>query len=103
QIIFTTLTYTLLLHDALPIYEPAVAVIFYHADYLDIQALDPLAQWFLAGPELVHEAFIDQGEATVEFNVRVTNLTSAQDGDAERDRKSTRLNSSHDQFSYAVF
>src|SRR6266567_4045874 len=64
--------------------EPAVADIFYHADYLNIQALDPLAQWFLAGPELVHEALIDQGQAAVEFNVRVTKLTSAQDGDAER-------------------
>src|SRR2546426_3396348 len=64
--------------------ESAVADIFYHADYLDIQALDPLAQWFLAGPELVHEALIDQGDAAVEFNVRVTKLASAQDGDAER-------------------
>src|SRR6266478_8663469 len=64
--------------------EPAVADIFYHADYLDIQALDPLAQWVLDGPELAHEAFIDQSESAVEFNVRVTNLTSAQDGDTQR-------------------
>src|SRR5437667_138531 len=64
--------------------EPVVADIFYDADYLNIQALDPLAQWFLAGPELVHEALIDQGDASVEFNVRVTNLTSPQDGDPQR-------------------
>src|SRR5438034_9314662 len=64
--------------------EPAVADIFHHADHLDIQALDSLAEWFLAGPELVREALIDQGEAAVEFKVRVTNLTSAQNGDAQR-------------------
>src|SRR2546430_12692991 len=80
----TTEIYTLSLHDALPI---------------SIAARDPPAPWKLRGKiadafgkflRRIRVAEIDTGE-----------LKSA--GHEMQDRKSTRLNSSHSQISYAVF
>src|SRR3989440_6973679 len=78
----TTEIYTLSLHDALPIYVDAA-----HAGSA---ALCPELRWIHAGVEHADSYC---------FNPHKWMLTNF---DCE-DRKSTRLNSSHDQISYAVF
>src|SRR5206468_12755030 len=81
----TTEIYTLSLHDALPIYDGAAH-----------QAHRPALQRALAGLDLnaVYAAALQ-----VARNVPMAPLSDA----LFSDRKSTRLNSSHDQISYAVF
>src|SRR3989475_7868460 len=71
----TTEIYTLSLHDALPIYDGGI---------LGAVALPDQ----LGGLEAIHVRHLD-----IEQNERKVGL----------DRKSTRLNSSHSQISYAVF
>src|SRR2546430_15648220 len=74
----TTEIYTLSLHDALPILE---------LDNLDLVGV--------AG---------DDGEAIGDFAGRTAGAGFRGAGEiTDRDRKSTRLNSSHSQISYAVF
>src|SRR5690606_41366449 len=69
----TTQPYTLSLHDALPIFAP---------DYVLVE-------------DSVHDTLVDKIKATLtEFYG---------DDPQQRDRKSTRLNSSHVKISYAVF
>src|SRR5688572_32620365 len=82
----TTEIYTLSLHDALPICgdEP---------DY--VAALEYVLRNWVEPARL--ESLL--GEVVP----RMTNQTLAQDPAEFRDRKSTRLNSSHSQISYAVF
>src|SRR2546421_10663759 len=75
----TTEIYTLSLHDALPICAEAL---------YDIGALRAAADSFAA------RAAARPGVAAHWYNLGAT---------LYRDRKSTRLNSSHDQISYAVF
>src|SRR2546430_17099137 len=74
----TTEIYTLSLHDALPIYWVSL-------DVSDLTAVRRAAQTFL--------------ESGQPIDVLVNNAGIA----GTRDRKSTRLNSSHSQISYAVF
>src|SRR3712207_7402925 len=81
----TTEIYTLSLHDALPIYEEAFG------SYL----LDP-AHAQLAG---YVGWFMNRRDAVL----TCANLSAPQFCTAFRDRKSTRLNSSHANISYAVF
>src|SRR2546421_4202653 len=87
----TTEIYTLSLHDALPIYliEPVLP-------YFRVEGT-------LRNPELPG----NQGEVTATARNRGADgsaLDRFQIGHRRgRDRKSTRLNSSHDQISYAVF
>src|SRR5206468_12310247 len=96
------LPYPLSLHDALPIWDPVAA---------SNPSLDT-TQWRFAPvnqPEnallgIMFESLFDYGSS---FPWVVTNAshwiyagTGLQNG---QDRKSTRLNSSHDQISYAVF
>src|SRR2546421_9544188 len=71
----TTEIYTLSLHDALPIFGPARV------------PCPPPMSTIDRFRQLLEQAFPDAAELVVE----------------DRDRKSTRLNSSHDQISYAVF
>src|SRR3712207_6968716 len=83
----TTEIYTLSLHDALPIYRPVV----HGRDVFQLgepgTALDRVAPGrAVAGGAAVVD--VHDGEAGVQ---------------PERDRKSTRLNSSHANISYAVF
>src|SRR5688572_32749621 len=73
----TTEIYTLSLHDALPIYLAG--------DHDVGRALDAVDQRLAAAVEVVE---LRLGDRIV---------------DIDRDRKSTRLNSSHSQISYAVF
>src|SRR5206468_6853847 len=84
-------TYTLSLHDALPIY---------HRQHLAQVVAEQLgAQLRLAGAHPVDVAHERVDLAVVgDHPVGVRQLPAG-----ERDRKSTRLNSSHDQISYAVF
>src|SRR5688572_32535786 len=79
----TTEIYTLSLHDALPIYGRV------HARQQ--------AQHVLQRPHLLH---LPHGAEEV---LEVEPLLRRHAADAEEDRKSTRLNSSHSQISYAVF
>src|SRR2546430_11339193 len=79
----TTEIYTLSLHDALPI----LSVVFQVAHCVE-EAEFPLPREETGRVE--HAWAIHQAETTVDFARR-------------RDRKSTRLNSSHSQISYAVF
>src|SRR2546421_2464427 len=92
----TTEIYTLSLHDALPIY---------------VRHLDPGAQDFVFAPprhrldddEDVAESAFERGR---KINLRLGQLVWTPlhlDCLRREDRKSTRLNSSHDQISYAVF
>src|SRR2546430_4545129 len=78
----TTEIYTLSLHDALPILDG-----------------DPYAV------ELLDSPIAPPTGAVVETTVTVGVLLQDEEQDevVERDRKSTRLNSSHSQISYAVF
>src|SRR2546430_11657723 len=81
----TTEIYTLSLHDALPIYLPDLMV--------RSRALRAASRTMQAG---AWGAVLRDG--------RVKNAASSRRlGAAGRDRKSTRLNSSHSQISYAVF
>src|SRR2546428_7171537 len=80
----TTEIYTLSLHDALPIYDRSLADAFQLAD-------DVLRQ----GVQGIAEVINVPGLVNVDFD----NLSNT----LYTDRKSTRLNSSHDQISYAVF
>src|SRR2546430_11348056 len=74
----TTEIYTLSLHDALPIC-PTVRVA---GHYRAAPAILPVTTNDLLGPARVYHAYVSAGL---------------------EDRKSTRLNSSHSQISYAVF
>src|SRR2546428_8482756 len=76
----TTEIYTLSLHDALPIYEAHS-----HRDKILTKTLDVLN-------------FSPLTSKAERINQMLSEIH-----EAEIDRKSTRLNSSHDQISYAVF
>src|SRR2546430_14590731 len=81
----TTEIYTLSLHDALPIYE------------------DPVRQIVVVGVRVVQEpAFLDDEATGVGAQPSGVPASRPAAG-GFRDRKSTRLNSSHSQISYAVF
>src|SRR5688572_31607585 len=80
----TTKIYTLSLHDALPISNSAEAVKWLR---------EAVATGFLAYPLFERDALLDKIRKAPEFVHFMTEL----------DRKSTRLNSSHSQISYAVF
>src|SRR5206468_11678000 len=95
------LIYTLSLHDALPICErPAVAFLG-----------NPRATPELSAPEFraLHVRVAPHGVAISHSSLSTSNaLGNARSQQAPLpvplvDRKSTRLNSSHDQISYAVF
>src|SRR2546428_9074751 len=77
----TTEIYTLSLHDALP-----------------ISIVEVLAK--AAGAGLLHEIAVGAGD---DAHVDALHLSGSDRLDLALDRKSTRLNSSHDQISYAVF
>src|SRR2546427_1094025 len=79
----TTEIYTLSLHDALPI-------------YLGIP-LHSLFSWTVTFNLIILFSFVGGGWAAFRLAYE---MTSSYPG---RDRKSTRLNSSHSQISYAVF
>src|SRR3712207_8651492 len=79
----TTEIYTLSLHDALPISDLDVTVLF---EALFAEAPVGLALWDAEGRY-----------------VRVNDALAAINGISPEDRKSTRLNSSHANISYAVF
>src|SRR5206468_5076529 len=82
----TTEIYTLSLHDALPISSAA------DVDRVQVADIDRLAR---------RDARLLDGQPK---DPRVGLLHADLGGvEDERDRKSTRLNSSHDQISYAVF
>src|SRR3712207_7933122 len=83
----TTEIYTLSLHDALPIFKAGVG-----SD--EIAALLPAAEEFGFGSEM--EAFGLQFAHGLGLGLHERPIIS-------RDRKSTRLNSSHANISYAVF
>src|SRR2546421_6946834 len=74
----TTEIYTLSLHDALPIYNGRQAAVL---------------RLCVLSPQVVVR------ESSAGFGLRSLRLVRIR----RRDRKSTRLNSSHDQISYAVF
>src|SRR2546428_10237892 len=81
----TTEIYTLSLHDALPILEGAPSgdhLVEQRAEGEDVRPRVQLLAFRLLGRHIGH---------------------GSNDGKKLEDRKSTRLNSSHDQISYAVF
>src|SRR3712207_9467202 len=83
----TTEIYTLSLHDALPIFDLHVALPLHQAE-LHLPVVGLVAQEVGAGSLALDEADL---------------LYLARDHQVVRDRKSTRLNSSHANISYAVF
>src|SRR2546421_5890413 len=90
----TTEIYTLSLHDALPIY--AAPDLFLHH----------LAQRLAAAPHRAeeHDHVMDRAaERRTDQDPECSRQKSELRGEDRPDRKSTRLNSSHDQISYAVF
>src|SRR5690606_41916089 len=84
----TTEIYTLSLHDALPIFGHAHAVAFGRDGRMKV------------GQRL---AIIEPGAFGHEALDELEHAVGAIDEAAQRDRKSTRLNSSHVKISYAVF
>src|SRR2546430_8128674 len=79
----TTEFYTLPLHDALPIFFPPAAIAVF--------------------PRAVALLEIDQLHGQIAPPVRLPAILQRKLVHAIKDRKSTRLNSSHSQISYAVF
>src|SRR5205085_11457985 len=89
-----TLTHALSLHDALPISLPPILA--HGLQHREAARSCHLSHWS-------QQAHIDQGTHTLE-NVDLQLLLGTDDEELEiEDRKSTRLNSSHSQISYAVF
>src|SRR5206468_11828426 len=88
----TSEIYTLSLHDALPI---LLLRFFTPSD-------DRTAYLSLAGAWTEQNIFMGFSHVTVEVDLHITG-TKVDQTTTRRDRKSTRLNSSHDQISYAVF
>src|SRR2546421_3769388 len=82
----TTEIYTLSLHDALPIYGLSIKQVAMRR-----RGSASADEQF----EVAREMLLAGGASMVYHFMS--------DEDVERDRKSTRLNSSHDQISYAVF
>src|SRR5256886_12426812 len=82
----TTEIYTLSLHDALPIFARGKGVIVCSDVEASDQAIDAM---------LVEQRFGRSGATIV--------VEELLEGPEQLDRKSTRLNSSHSQISYAVF
>src|SRR3989440_9572847 len=88
----TTEIYTLSLHDALPIYQPTRT-----------RSPKPSASSDVFWPEQYLVSDIASARVwTYGYNADVIGGLF-QSNNKNRDRKSTRLNSSHDQISYAVF
>src|SRR3712207_7749279 len=81
----TTEIYTLSLHDALPIF--------------DIEG--SWSDYSVESPSLRYSASVASGSSVMPSSPSAT--TSSAWSSASRDRKSTRLNSSHANISYAVF
>src|SRR3712207_7972438 len=92
----TTEIYTLSLHDALPILLAGAAVTFLGRG-LGEPAATPSALAYGAVLGLV------AGLVALAASYVVVEATADEGGGPERDRKSTRLNSSHANISYAVF
>src|SRR5206468_12622816 len=99
----TSELYTLSLHDALPIFEKALLL---------SPALSSI-RWRRGSPPRCNSAALDSPSPRVHsvsfswflflrFDLRIV-LQHLQRFEITQDRKSTRLNSSHDQTSYAVF
>src|SRR5438874_60923 len=97
-----SLIYTLSLHDALPIYVVAHDV-FASVMLVEASALGAIDDIVL--PDDFRTAFVRiQAPAAIGEGVDVVNQIIADDRAAlNADRKSTRLNSSHVEISYAVF
>src|SRR2546430_3716606 len=85
----TTEIYTLSLHDALPILVLNPGEVAEAPGREGVEGATHGGRWIAAGPEADEERHGRAGEDEA--------------GEDERDRKSTRLNSSHSQISYAVF
>src|SRR5204862_8237665 len=83
--------YTLSLHDALPIC-PTVVIVF-----------DAVQDMITIVTPVRGEAGIAAAAAFNRATERLSAIVDALGGTIERDRKSTRLNSSHVEISYAVF
>src|SRR5206468_10229695 len=93
----TTALYSLSLHDALPIYASQVIAISESAlGYF--QSLDAGKTW-----STITTTSSCGGVNTIFFDAGSTLSVGGTAGLCRSDRKSTRLNSSHDQISYAVF
>src|SRR3712207_8665858 len=82
----TTEIYTLSLHDALPIFV-ATGVVTHGEEAAELDHSEQLGHWWISF--LTVQPVSDELKARTESSVR--------------DRKSTRLNSSHANISYAVF
>src|SRR5690606_41380801 len=99
----TTEIYTLSLHDALPISRATGARI--------VNNLDELSASDLGFAKLVEErrvetekwVFVEECKNPKSVSILVRGGSQRVVDEAERDRKSTRLNSSHVKISYAVF
>src|SRR5690606_41459461 len=91
--VVTFFIYTLSLHDALPILADRVTVCAPFG--LGLRALDQRAAAFLVE--------VGIGRTEQEPGETLAQVDEPCSGEVERDRKSTRLNSSHVKISYAVF
>src|SRR5206468_10530254 len=93
----TTGLHTLSLHDALPI-SPR------HHGFTVLELLEQMVERAVADP--ARRALLARllGEEAHRLREQPQDrIATREDLDCSRDRKSTRLNSSHDQISYAVF
>src|SRR5690606_40534439 len=87
--------YTLSLHDALPIYS----LTRLKTDYIDLYQL----HWPSRHTNFFGRLGYTHNEDEQHIPLEDTLLALKEQVDAGKDRKSTRLNSSHVQISYAVF
>src|SRR5206468_12605803 len=96
-----TVSYTLSLHDALPILHVLTSVLAVYTHFF--AGFLVMAQWLslkLLPPTEVAPSF---KKSWRQFAISVAPLIIFVATTGVGDRKSTRLNSSHDQISYAVF
>src|SRR2546428_9914343 len=70
--------------------------------FLTLRLYDPDVKYVVMPFDEIQEA-VHAGEVEAGLLIHEGQLTYADEGLAKIDRKSTRLNSSHDQISYAVF
>src|SRR5206468_12365056 len=92
--------HTLSLHDALPICGTGGFLLAAHSYIAKHHDLDRDQRRFLKFDALRGWEIVDNTARLCLMNLFLHGIGSDEEG---RDRKSTRLNSSHDQISYAVF
>src|SRR5206468_11075934 len=99
----TTEISPLSLHDALPIYDGTIVSNTFGSGMGGSVSVMVDGQLAIDGGGIAANSEAGSSGAAGVVTVKAGTLSIANNGEISRDRKSTRLNSSYDQISYAVF